>query len=139
MAQDLTELITYYQDHWKKSKVMLVGYSFGADVLPFAVNRLPEELRKMVSHLVQIAPYRHAQFEVTLMSYLTTPQHGELVLPELQKLKVGTVFTVCDDDQDALCQDMEAPWDYITMEGGHHFDGAYDRLNRLIGQKVGLE
>ena len=33
----------------RKQRVLLVGYSFGADVLPFVVNRLPPDLRDRVA------------------------------------------------------------------------------------------
>jgi type IV secretory pathway VirJ component len=41
LAADLDRIIRYYAAHWGRSDVLLVGYSQGADVLPFALNRLP--------------------------------------------------------------------------------------------------
>ena len=37
---------------WGGSKVTLIGYSFGADVLPFAYDRLSPETK---SHIVQLS------------------------------------------------------------------------------------
>jgi len=39
-------MIRYYLAHLAKKRVLLIGYSQGADVLPFAVNRLPAATRK---------------------------------------------------------------------------------------------
>jgi len=39
-AQDLHRIIVHYRSIWKKDRVALIGYSFGADVLPFLINRL---------------------------------------------------------------------------------------------------
>jgi type IV secretory pathway VirJ component len=41
LAADLGRIIDYYVSQLGKQRVLLVGYSQGADVLPFAVNRLP--------------------------------------------------------------------------------------------------
>ncbi len=40
-ARDLAAIIQQYQQRWHRNAVYLLGYSFGADVLPFIVNRLP--------------------------------------------------------------------------------------------------
>ena len=41
-------MIRYYLAHLDKKRVLLIGYSQGADVLPFAVNRLPAATRARV-------------------------------------------------------------------------------------------
>ena len=38
LAADTNRMILYYLTHWAKKRVLLIGYSQGADVLPFAVN-----------------------------------------------------------------------------------------------------
>ncbi len=41
LAADTDRIIRYYLSRFGKKRVLLIGYSQGADVLPFAVNRLP--------------------------------------------------------------------------------------------------
>jgi pimeloyl-ACP methyl ester carboxylesterase len=41
LALDLARVIEGYAAQWSCDKIILVGYSFGADVLPFAMTRLP--------------------------------------------------------------------------------------------------
>jgi len=43
-AADLERILKAYMALWNKDKVVLIGYSLGADVLPFMANRLPSEL-----------------------------------------------------------------------------------------------
>jgi len=45
-ARDLARVIEHYTRTWNKPRVLLIGYSQGADVLPFLVNRLPEEIHR---------------------------------------------------------------------------------------------
>jgi hypothetical protein len=49
VARDLGAVIDTFLSRWGGSKVVLVGYSFGADVLPFAYDRLSPETK---AHIV---------------------------------------------------------------------------------------
>jgi type IV secretory pathway VirJ component len=57
-ASDLARIMRYYQQRWHQQKVVLIGFSFGADVLPFLVSRLPAELAADVSLLSLLSPER---------------------------------------------------------------------------------
>src|SRR5262249_26857212 len=48
IAKDLGEIIDKYGDRFGVKHVIVIGYSFGAAVVPFAVARLPAPLRKEV-------------------------------------------------------------------------------------------
>ena len=43
-ARDLERILRRYLAVWGKQEVLLIGYSFGADVLPFFASRLPADL-----------------------------------------------------------------------------------------------
>ena len=47
-GNDLTRILNYYSQAWNANKIILIGYSTGADTLPFMVNRLPEALKSKV-------------------------------------------------------------------------------------------
>ncbi|MBK9427071.1 MAG: hypothetical protein IPN63_06500 [Gammaproteobacteria bacterium] len=47
-AADLVRILEHYGSLWSIHRVALIGYSFGAEVLPFAYNRLPEEWQQRV-------------------------------------------------------------------------------------------
>ena len=38
-AVEASNLISYYENAWKRTQIILIGYSFGADVLPFIFTR----------------------------------------------------------------------------------------------------
>ena len=69
VARDLEGVLQVYLPLWQKEKVILIGYSFGADVMPFLVSRLPPELAKKVSLVVLMGPTRIADF-------ISTPRSG---------------------------------------------------------------
>jgi len=45
-ADDIEKLSTYYLREWRKSSLIIVGYSFGADVAGFLPKRVSVELQK---------------------------------------------------------------------------------------------
>src|SRR5258706_184204 len=69
-AADLDSLLTTYLANWRKSRVVLVGYSRGADVLPAMVARLPLEMRSKISLLALLGPSPRVQFEFHMTDLL---------------------------------------------------------------------
>ena len=64
VAADLATIIDHYRRKWQRDAVVLIGYSFGADILPFAFNRLPEEQRQRVLMLSLLGFAAAADFEI---------------------------------------------------------------------------
>ena len=60
IAADLGRIIRYYTVAWHRPKVLLIGYSQGADVLPFAVNRLPRDAAAQVALAAVLGLSPHA-------------------------------------------------------------------------------
>src|SRR5689334_5384954 len=42
----------------------LIGYSFGADVVPFVVNRLPESVKRKITSVILLSPSGTTDFEI---------------------------------------------------------------------------
>src|SRR5262249_19024001 len=70
MATDLARIMKYYLATWKKDQAVIMGYSMGAEVIPFMVNRLSTTDQKRVSGLVLIGPSSHAVFEFHITQWL---------------------------------------------------------------------
>lgn len=133
VASDIDRMIRFYATRWNKSHALLIGYSQGADVLPFAVNRLPAGTRALVTRTVLMGPGQNASFEFHLSNWLGTDD-GLPILPEAQKLAADSVLCLYGDDEtDSLCPKL--PPGRIRSQmlpGGHHFNGAYEELADLI-------
>jgi type IV secretory pathway VirJ component len=136
VARDLAEILSRYRAAWGTPKVVLIGYSFGAGILPFAYNRLSEEERASIVQISLLGLESRAVFEIHLSAWLGAPPpvDGPLVLPELQRIDLGLVqcfFGV--EEKETLCRAPElAPAEIISTAGGHHFDGDYVALARRI-------
>lgn len=132
-SADLARVISHYLKAWGKSRVILIGYSQGADVLPFMLNRLPAETRAQVSLFAPIAIARQAAWEFHLSNWVGGS--GDVpTLPELERLAgSGLLCIYGDEDEDAICPELD-PKKYrlVQLPGGHHFDGDYDRIAAII-------
>lgn len=130
LAADLDRLIRAYAARWHCTELVLVGYSQGADVLPFAVNRLPAATRRQVSQLVLLNPGARASFEFHLESWLHRDEDGLPTAPELARLSAPEVLCVYGrDDEDAICPRLSpAQARRLALPGDHHFDGDYAAL-----------
>lgn len=135
LAVDLDRVVRYYAAHWHKHRVVLLGYSQGADVLPFAINRLPPATRAQVAQTVLMGLSDKASFEFHLSSWLQRDDDSGLpILPEARQLRAdATLCLYGEDEKESLCPRI--PPGHVTsraLPGGHHFDGAYDRLADII-------
>ena len=86
-AADVARVLRHYLAAWNKQRVLLIGYSFGADVLPFVVNRLPPELRARIVSVSLLGIEAHASFEVSIADWVGSDAGGPATQPELEIVK----------------------------------------------------
>jgi type IV secretory pathway VirJ component len=133
LAADLDRMIRYYAAHWRREKVLLIGYSQGADVLPFAIPRLPVATRKTIALNALLGLGTEAQFEFHFSNWLGSDEAGLAIAPELAKLEAATLCIYGEDEEDSPCRKTDhSRVRSVQLRGGHHFDGDYRRLARII-------
>lgn len=136
MAADLVRILEHYASLWGIHQVALVGYSFGAEVLPFAYNRLPGEWQQHVVTVALLAPGRTASFEVTISGWLGKGNHrAEPILPELTRIPATKVLCVygANESAESLCTTSGAGnITRLERPGDHHFDHRYPLIADAI-------
>jgi type IV secretory pathway VirJ component len=140
LARDLDRTLDYYTAAWGRQRALLIGYSQGADVLPFAVNRLPAAARRRILTTTLLGVGRNAAFEFHLSNWVG-PAAGLPILPEYQKMsRASTLCVFGAGDPDSLCADFPAGTaGTVELSGGHHFDGDYDGLARMVLKFAGRD
>jgi type IV secretory pathway VirJ component len=133
-ARDLARVIEHYESAWNRPRVLLVGYSQGADVMPFLVNRLPEAVRHRVVATALIGVGTSAFFEFSVSHWISTPKGGLPVLPEITHGRLGRVSCIYGaDEHDSPCRTLQAEGLHrVELPGGHHFDGDYARVATAV-------
>lgn len=134
-AHDLARIVQHYSAKWGRSKVLLIGYSFGADVLPFLYRRLPPDVRTRVRSISLLGLADTASFEFHLSDWIPgSGGEGRPTVPEIEAL--GGVRVLClygADEAHTACPDLRGPGiRAVELAGGHHFDGDYAALAREI-------
>jgi type IV secretory pathway VirJ component len=134
-ADDLAAVLRSHEARWGRKKVVLIGYSFGADALPAIVPRLPQDLRAQIKSLVLIGVGPTGDLKFHPASWLDRAAPGSYpVAPAIEALK-GLPMTCIygDKEHNDVCSTLpDAIIRKVQLTGGHHFDGDYGRLGQAI-------
>jgi type IV secretory pathway VirJ component len=135
-ANVVAALIQTFMTKWHADKVALVGYSFGADVMPFAYNLLPPSLRDHVVMLSLLGLSKSADFEISVRGWLGEPS-GPDALPVLpQATKIPAQLIQCfygQGETDTACPQLaQLGAETFRRNGAHHYDGNYGALADAI-------
>ena len=130
-AQDLTRILQLnLRDRPATEPVLLIGYSTGADVLPFIVNRLPDSLRSRIESVTLIAPSHEASFEIHIADWIPgTSSGGMPLLPEIERLATPVLCIWGEGDRSTLCPELPASrGTSVRIGDGHHLGGEYEQI-----------
>jgi type IV secretory pathway VirJ component len=138
-SADLKRLLEFYLASWRAERVILIGYSHGADLAPFMVSRLPSELRSRIALLAMLGLEARASFRFHLADIIADVSHeGALpVLPEAEKLRGLPMLCVKGSDEgNSLCSSLPGALVRVeTRRGGHRIPGSQGR--ELVGLILG--
>jgi len=139
IAKDLNRIINNFSHIWKKTDVILCGYSFTAEILPYVYNAMDPIEQKLVKKIILIAPTNQADFKVSTVYYYN-PKFSLPVLPELNKLPPEKVLIFCDRYKKNICKCMtqNSPFKTIKVNYGHLFRGYESDMGHLISEQIGL-
>lgn len=141
-GQDLTRILKHYLAAWHKEKVVLVGYSQGADIIPFMINRLPADLRARVAVVGLIGPDPNAQFRLHPDAWMSgrAVEPDLPVAPEIARLAgLKVVCVLAEKELDSLCPKLDPK--VVTLfkvPGSHDFAGQAPNLAEHFVVEAGL-
>ena len=139
-AADVERVARTYMARWKSDRLVLVGYSRGADILPFVANRLPADLRARVAALAMLGLAKATNFHLHLIDLIKDVHRPDdvPVAPELERLRGQRMLCVYGtEEKDSGCRAADSTLiTKVERKGGHHFDGDYRGLGELIVQML---
>jgi type IV secretory pathway VirJ component len=137
-AQDLDRVMHYYAGRLGRSRVLMIGYSQGADTVPFMVNRLPPASHELVGFTALLGISDNALWEFHVVTWLGNPLKGVPTKPELDRWS-GSPY-VClygARDKDAACKLVTGhDGTEVEMPGGHRFAKNYSRIAAEILERL---
>lgn len=133
-------VIAQYMKLWHKKTFMLLGFSFGASIVPFLASSLPPDLQKSLRGITALSPDERTDFEVHLtdMLNLGMSKGRYNVLAELIRIKEMGVLCVFGHDEDNAVEPKlaQAGIRVIHLSGGHHYEDDYGALAEAIFTNV---
>ena len=135
-ARDLTRIISHYAVAWRRARVLLIGYSFGADALPFIVDQLPRATRSQVDSVSLLGLSSAADFEVHISGWMPGDDTGAYpIAPVLRRLHDQKVLCVLGKGEStSACRARLGPTVEVAEVGaGHRFsDDAGTLVTRIL-------
>jgi type IV secretory pathway VirJ component len=135
-SKDLNRVINHYTKIWKKNRFILIGYSFGADILPFLANRINPQVLNNARLLTFLGLSKYAEFQFHISDWLGTGpgKDARPVVPEMEKLKGKKMLVFYgEEEKDTPIEQMPGGLcRVVKLPGGHHFKGNYDQIAEEI-------
>ena len=129
---DLKAILDAYRAKWRAETVALIGYSFGADVLPVVYNKLPEADRERIALISLMGLEPKADWEIRVVGWFGAAPSAEATPlgPEFAKIPGGLIQCFYGaEEEDPGCRIVADPGaELIKTPGAHHFGHAYDQM-----------
>jgi type IV secretory pathway VirJ component len=136
VTSDMENILAYYMTLWKKDQFYLIGYSFGADIVPFVATRLKQPWAGELKKLVMLSPDPKADFEIHIADMLQLESSEDVydVVAEVRKLRNTDILCVFGESEDAAGKlPFGIPGVRISqLPGSHHYSGKFSDLTELI-------
>lgn len=135
-AHDLACVARSYLQGWNRDQIILLGYSRGADVAPFAAARWPAELRARLAMVVLVSMSARANFQFHLIDLVRDVERPDDVAlaPEIERLRGLDVLCVYGiDDRSTGCLSADTTVvRRVARPGGHRLTDGFDAIASLL-------
>lgn len=132
---DITNFLSKKLIGRKNQQVVFIGYSFGADVLPFVLNRLPKNFEDKVKTSFFLASSGSTDFEIHWSDIFGGNTKRSMdVASEINRLQNKKIVIMNGSDDRNLSKNKIAldKFTFVVLPGGHHFDGDIDEIVKEI-------
>ena len=119
----------------KNQQIVLIGYSFGADVVPFILSRLPDAVHNKIVFSYLLASSGSTDFEIHWSDIFGGNTKRSMdVVTELNKLSDDKIVIISASDEKNLAFNKITLKRYTheVLPGGHHFDGDTDEITNVV-------
>lgn len=138
VAGDFTDLLRKYLALWKDKRIVLSGYSFGADVVPFLYNGLPADLRSKVEVLQLLSPFLSTDFKVYLTDLINMggDDRKYKVKDEVKKITIPVYCFYGEDEDPKPLADLRMDNFHVQLlPGDHHYTGGSSQILMTAGHR----
>jgi type IV secretory pathway VirJ component len=124
-ASDMNKVLNFYGKEWDRRKYVLVGYSLGAEIVPFIANRLPEETKLNIQSVVLLSPATTTDFEIHISNMLGMGNRQNVyhTIGEITKLQSIPTLIIFGEGEKTQVPDSLSGTPVIIKKipGDHHY------------------
>jgi len=135
VAEAMSGAITHYMKQWDRNSFVLVGYSFGASIVPFIANNFTPALKDNIKGIFCFSPDKTGDFEIHIADMLSFDRIEKYdVLNELKLISALKPVCVFGSKEDADLQKLflDKGFKVENLPGEHHFNNDYNAIAEII-------
>lgn len=127
LANDIIPIIQRYLEKWDKNELVLSGFSFGAEIIPFLYTRLPDDLKEKVKLVVLLTPASTSDFTIHITDMIGADNtYAFDVVKEVEKIRTVKVLAIFGEKEDSSFPEnhYQENFQISFLKGTHHFTDA---------------
>jgi type IV secretory pathway VirJ component len=141
VAADVGRIVRHYGKVFGKRELVLIGYSRGADIMPFVATRLPPELLAEVRLIALLGLAPNANFQFHLIDLVSNHHRSDDLptIPEVTSLRGRDILCFYGvEEEEAACRSLpDSLATVVAMPDGHHFGARYGQIADRILSELG--
>lgn len=133
-------LLEQYMKQWDKQSFILTGFSFGADVMPFVLNRLPPSLIAKCRGVALFSPGTSTDFEIHVSQMLSGHHQWKYdVVQEIERRRPVPMLCFFGSEEHGFpVNRLSGPGlQILYLPGGHRYEQNKADIAGLVLQKLG--
>jgi len=135
-TNDVTKAIEHYMQLWNKRSFILIGYSFGADIVPFVASRMPPAMKSSLRAVYSLSPDLKGDFEIHVTDMLSFGNANDIynVPEEIKLIKKFHPVCIFGDQEDIVQrkQFSDSGAKIIILPGTHHYSNDFTGIAEAI-------
>ena len=134
-ASDISRYLEREMELFTNPRIVLVGYSFGADVMPFVVNRMPFPMKEKLASVVLLSPSTSTDFEIHLTDFFGgNSKRAMEVLPAINAMDIPKAAIIFGSEETGYAKGRVTLRNcmLVTIHGNHHYDGNIQKAASVI-------
>jgi type IV secretory pathway VirJ component len=125
-AGNLVKALDYYGKKWERGRYLLIGYSLGAEIVPFIITRMPAEMSSKITSAVLLSPETNTDFEIHIsnMVGIGNPRNTYNVVDEIDKMKLVPTLVIYGEKEKSKIPALLTGTDVKIKKipGDHHYN-----------------
>jgi type IV secretory pathway VirJ component len=135
VAAELTSLISNLLASRKNKHILFIGYSFGADILPFVLKECAPLVLANAEGLLLVSPSASTDFEIHVSELIGfNGKHNFMVAEAINQLSLKKIIAVTGTEEHDFPAQLvtQKNFSHIVLPGAHHFEGNTAELTSII-------